>query len=352
MASLKPLSTPPGQNSEPYVLKCFEGELWTIPTSNSVMRLLVTGKETNNAFAVVGTGGTFDKPIGFHYHKEAHDVFLCLKGRLNIWADDSARILEPGDFASVPPGTIHQYQIASAHTEFIGLIIPGGWEEFFRFIGEPFSGPLFPTHDRRNPFEVLIPRLIAATEKFDMIPVREKQAFDPQPWTGSENTLPGKCERGGYFLKADTGPRWQLGGTVIKPLATRKETDGRFSIYSWESSVNYVSNGLNKSLNFSETHHAIQVIEGVVAVAISGEESKILPGETVFVPSGTGWKINAESVFAKVYIFANGGGLGEVSQRVGQQYEFAVVPEESDIKSWKVEDLNGLQQDLKFTVVA
>jgi hypothetical protein len=57
-------------------------------------------------------------------------------------------------------------------------------------------------------------------------------------------------------------------------------------------------------------------------------------------------------VFAKVYIFANGGGLGEVSQRVGQQYEFAVVPEESDIKSWKVEDLNGLQQDLKFTVVA
>lgn len=74
-----------------------------IPTSNSTMRLLVTGKETDNAFAVVGTGGTFDKPIGFHYHEEAHDVFLCLKGKLNVWANDKTRSLGPGDFASVPP---------------------------------------------------------------------------------------------------------------------------------------------------------------------------------------------------------------------------------------------------------
>jgi quercetin dioxygenase-like cupin family protein len=67
------------------------------------MRLLVTGKETDNAFAVVTTGGTYDKPIGFHYHREAHDVFLCLKGSMNVWADDQARELREGDFASVPP---------------------------------------------------------------------------------------------------------------------------------------------------------------------------------------------------------------------------------------------------------
>jgi quercetin dioxygenase-like cupin family protein len=53
--------------------------------SNSTMRLLVTGNETNNAFAIVGTGGTFDKPINFHYHNEAHNVFLCLEGTINVW---------------------------------------------------------------------------------------------------------------------------------------------------------------------------------------------------------------------------------------------------------------------------
>jgi len=102
MAPISLLTTPPGK-TQAYVLPCFTGELWTIPTSNSTMRMLVTGKETDNAFAVVGTGGTFDKPIGFHYHKEAHDVFLCLKGKLNVWANDKARSLGPGDFASVPP---------------------------------------------------------------------------------------------------------------------------------------------------------------------------------------------------------------------------------------------------------
>lgn len=77
-------------------------------------------------------------------------MFLCLKGKLNVWANDSARSLALGDFAGVPPvsrlqyiilhsipsyianpmwNTIHQYQVASTHTEFVGLIIPGGWEE-------------------------------------------------------------------------------------------------------------------------------------------------------------------------------------------------------------------------------
>jgi len=102
------LPKPPG-SSKPYVIPCYSGELWTIPTSNSTMRLLVTGKETNNSFAVVGTGGTFDKPIGFHYHREAHDVFLCLKGTLNVWAGDKARALGPGDFASVPPVSLVFY---------------------------------------------------------------------------------------------------------------------------------------------------------------------------------------------------------------------------------------------------
>lgn len=96
------LAEPPGKPS-PYVIPCYGGELWTIPTSNSTLRLLVTGKETEGAFAVVGAGGTFDRPIGFHYHREAHDVFLCIKGTMNVWANDQAREMSPGDFASVPP---------------------------------------------------------------------------------------------------------------------------------------------------------------------------------------------------------------------------------------------------------
>ncbi|KAF2772197.1 hypothetical protein EJ03DRAFT_372352 [Teratosphaeria nubilosa] len=83
--------------------------------------------------------------------------FLCLKGTCNVWANDKARTMEAGDFASVPPGVIHQYQLLGSHSEFIGLIVPGGWEEFFRFIGDSYSGPQWPVEDEVDIFEVLVP---------------------------------------------------------------------------------------------------------------------------------------------------------------------------------------------------
>ena len=99
---LSRLDVAPGEASS-YIIPALDGEAWTIPTSNSAFRFLATGKETEGAFAIVSTRGNHDKPIGFHYHNEAHDVFLCMKGRINVWAGDQARTLEPGDFASAPP---------------------------------------------------------------------------------------------------------------------------------------------------------------------------------------------------------------------------------------------------------
>ncbi|KAL3428227.1 cupin domain-containing protein [Phlyctema vagabunda] len=350
--TIETLSAPPGKGDQAYVLPCYSGELWTIPTSNSTMRMLVTGKETYNAFALVGTGGTFDKPIGFHYHKEAHDVFLCLKGRINVWANDAARSLYSGDFASVPPGTIHQYQIDAAHTEFIGLIIPGGWEEFFRFIGEPYQGPLFPTSDRRNPFEVLIPKLMAATEKFDMIPVRDKAHFEPQPWDGSEKTLPGKCENGGYFLKEGAGEKYAVGSTVVRPLCTRKETDGRFSIYELQGS-RLTGGTPAQAFQFAETHHAIFTVEGVLELTVDGSTVKTTANETTFVPAGAKWSLGVESSWARAYIFANGGGVGEVFTTLGSRYELPAVPQLQPGESEAMDParLKGLADELKFTVI-
>jgi mannose-6-phosphate isomerase-like protein (cupin superfamily) len=97
------LDVPPGKPDSPFVLPFLGGENIFIPCSNSATRLLVTGKETNNAFAVVGSGGTAAPPIGFHFHRETHDVFLCLKGNVNVWAGEKCRTMNPGDFASVPP---------------------------------------------------------------------------------------------------------------------------------------------------------------------------------------------------------------------------------------------------------
>jgi quercetin dioxygenase-like cupin family protein len=100
---LETRTVPPQTPGVPYVISSQDGEVIYIPLSKSATRLLITGKESEDAFAIVSSGGSQSDPIGFHYHKEAHDVFLALSGSINVWAGDQCRTMTQGDFASVPP---------------------------------------------------------------------------------------------------------------------------------------------------------------------------------------------------------------------------------------------------------
>ena len=348
-SSLEAVQLPPGQPNRPYRLQSLCGEIIYIPCSRSATRLLVTGKETENAFAVVGTGGAEGAPIGFHYHREAHDVFLCLKGAVNVWADDQCRTLGPGDLASVPPGTVHQYQILGDYTEFVGLIVPGGWEEFFRFIGEPYEGAMFPLVDDRNVFEVLIPKLMAATQKFDMIPVRDHPAIAPQGWAeGKDNLLPGASKP--YFLRAGSGPRYLLGGLVCSPLATTEESSGRFSIAAIEGSSWHGKSPLSSLLQFQDVHHAFQVADGSIEVEISGQGKAVMQvGETIYVPKSTAFNLNIKSRYAKVYVFANGGGLIDLLRKAGKPFQQSIPPERAE--KWETADLQRLEGGIGFKLL-
>ena len=192
---------------------------------------------------------------------------------------------------------------------------------------------------------------MAATEKFDMIPVREKAQFDPQPWKGTENKLPGICENGGYFLKAGAGEKFVLGGTVVRTMASRKETNGQFSIYDIEGSSFHAGKGLTKALEFKDVHHAVYTVEGVVKLVVDGSEVRTSAGETTFVPAGMKWSLDAESVYARTYIFANGGGIGEVLATLGTKYESAAVPQVGEATAWEESELKKLEKDLNFTVI-
>jgi mannose-6-phosphate isomerase-like protein (cupin superfamily) len=95
-------SLPPA-SQESYVIPQLEGERITIPGSKGVFRILASAKQTNNKIAVFTSGAVLSDAPGFHYHNEAHDVFLVTKGYLKLWNGDRCRIMGPGDFAYVPP---------------------------------------------------------------------------------------------------------------------------------------------------------------------------------------------------------------------------------------------------------
>jgi len=382
------LSQPAGVPGQVYQLAALSGEIIFIPCSNSATRLLVTGKETNNAFAVVGSGGTASAPIGFHFHRETHDVFLCLKGQVNVWCGDKARTMNPGDFASVPPVCssldnsfaiardmkltgieyhpsvpicwglyrVHRFdcswRVIQLHCCFKGAqayAICSRWEEFFRFIGEPYAGPLFPLSDSRNPFEVLIPKLKAAAEQFDMVPVPHQKSFDPQPWDGTENKLPNGLEP--YYLRAGAGPKYRLGATLCRPLITTAQSGGKFTIASIEGSSYHktpiFSEG--KSLVFPDAHHCFQVAQGKISFTVAGKTAVLSEFETLFIPAGTEFSFNYSSRLAKAYVFANGGGLVEVFLKLGKDYAPALMPETEE--ALDISSLPDLERELSFRLV-
>lgn len=104
----------------------------------------------NHAFAI----NQPDDAVPPHLHNNAVDTWLVLQGQLKVWAGTTGRVLSAGDFAFVPPGVVHSYQVVEPHTEFIGVIHPSQWVSFFRVIGERnnAAGP-YPSNDTR-PFPV------------------------------------------------------------------------------------------------------------------------------------------------------------------------------------------------------
>lgn len=100
--SIPVLSTPPDSRSS-YIIDQLEGERVTIPGSKGVFRILASSKQTNGGIAVFSSGAALSDAPGFHWHQEAHDVFLVTKGFLKLWNGDKCRIMGPGDFAYVPP---------------------------------------------------------------------------------------------------------------------------------------------------------------------------------------------------------------------------------------------------------
>lgn len=224
-------------------------------------------------------------------------------------------------------GTIHRYQIASQHCEFAGIIVPGGWENFFRFVGDPYKGPLFPTEDKRDPLEVLIPRMIRAAENYDVIPVPDKPHYDVQSWDGTETKLPGKFGKGGYFLKDGQGDKFILDGFIARPLATLRESNGKFSTYDIQASSHFASHDNTNEMVFADAHHAIIGTRGEWEVTVDGNTGRIAAGETAFIPAGCSWSWLPTSAYSRAYVFSNKEGFGGLITASGKPYVGLVMPE-------------------------
>ncbi|KAK7186471.1 hypothetical protein DPSP01_002101 [Paraphaeosphaeria sporulosa] len=324
-----PLSTTPPQTHTSYLLDQLAGERLSIPGSKGVFRILASSAQTSGAIAVFTSGAVLADAPGFHWHEEAHDVFLVTKGYLKLWNGDKCRVMGPGDFAYVPPKVIHNPLLLGPHTETYGLVAPGDWIDFFRHVGVSYAGVLVPENDDRDLKSLLIPKLMAAKDRFDVHFQRDPSYQPPEeaPWEESENQL---AEPGSpYFLRGNTGPRWVLGGVMSRPFIHAEQTGGKFAISSIESSELYGGSVLGRWMAFKSVDHCFCVLEGLLKVRLGGSESwnEVREGQTLVVAAGETFTIEFGSRYVRAWSFTNGEGIEEVIRKGGESYAGYVIPE-------------------------
>jgi len=127
---------------EPFVLAPYEGE--RMLAAEQLYTFLGTQANSDGAFISLLTEGPTGPEIPRHYHDRVTETFFCIKGGMQMFVNDGYISLEPGDFLHIPPGTVHSFKLLRDDTRFIGFLTPGHFENFFRYLCQPFDGHIYP----------------------------------------------------------------------------------------------------------------------------------------------------------------------------------------------------------------
>lgn len=268
--------------------------------AGQLVRILAGVDETASGYGAVLLESTIDKrPIPLHIQAKEHDTWLCTRGRLQIWANDTCRVLTEGDFAYVQPGDVHSYQCVAPRTEFFGIVAPGGWEGFFDDAGEPWASSALP--EPTHPYD--FSRMGPAMGKHGVMRV-EKDYCAPSSGDATDRVLPELSAS--YVLQSGYGTRYRLNGHLATTMLSMAITKGAVEMRSIEAGRGAVM----RFLRHARTHLSLFVLNGTLKLTLNGVTNELHDGDFANIPAGTAYRTEVTSGHARwVYSAANGDGL-------------------------------------------
>ena len=130
-------------------------------------RLLLTGKETGGAFAVMDMLIPPGGGPGPHAHAKFQESFYVMEGEIAVRSESGTYIARKGSTVSIPKGgAIHSFKNetdAVAHV--LCVVVPSGLEEFFQEAGEPVEYGKFLPPPEMN--EAWMKKMGLLAKKFD-----------------------------------------------------------------------------------------------------------------------------------------------------------------------------------------
>jgi len=325
----------------PYHLEVGRGRAFLL--QGMVNRFLASGAETNETMAVTDVVGPAGRPIPWHYHDDRwgqHDLFYCVRGRVKVWADHECRILNPGDLASVPPGTAHSLQLLEHYTEMLGPVVPWQWIRFSEMAAPDYPRPAYPAvDDSPPPSREHLERAIAEGL---LTPTPDHPVAEPR-FDAPDDALPDATVP--YFLRAGEGPRHTLFGQVCFQLLTGVQSNGRIALTVTEGPA---GPALPAHVH-EQTYKGIFCLDGRMRVTTNGEVHELIRGDFVNIPMGTEHTYGLEAGFNRFITMSSPAGIERFFELAGEPYEHRIFPSSAEAPDpGKLAALSDVI-DIKFT---
>jgi quercetin dioxygenase-like cupin family protein len=145
----------------------------TVSVAGNTYRILVTGKQTGNAFATIDMLVPPGGGPGPHSHADFQETFYVVDGEVEVKSEAGTYIAKKGSYVSVPKGGIvHAFKNKNDQiAHLLCTVVPSGLEEMFLEIGQPVALGEFLPPTPMDPES--IKKLIAILEKYG------QKAFPP-----------------------------------------------------------------------------------------------------------------------------------------------------------------------------
>lgn len=117
--------------------------LWVL---GDLYRFVAASEDTNGAFALFETTATPGLPgPPPHIHHREDEALYVLEGHLELNVEGSISTAGPGSFLNIPKGTLHTWRnVGNTHARILGMVTPGGFEDFLEEVGESVKNPYCP----------------------------------------------------------------------------------------------------------------------------------------------------------------------------------------------------------------
>ncbi len=281
----------------------FGGQLATL-----IARAADTGGLLEAAVISGGKGASFPS----HRHARSHEAILVLDGTVAFSIGGRHHELERGSYVSIPPGTVHGYELRSHRTRFLSVTIGGDAGSLYATIGDPYAGYVHPA-EPADPTSA--GRMAAAASGLDIV-------FDGDVTTTASVVQAPPPGRVPFILPPGEGERMLAGDQLFALLGHQGNSDGQFIALTTQG-----PKGERIPKHFHEKHtETFLCLDGAMTMWNGDEEIAMYPGDFLHVPAGSVHSYRLDAPYTSFVGFLAPGLFEPFFRALCEPYEGHIFP--------------------------